>query len=141
MLIAQSCLTLLWPHGLLPIRHFLLQGIFPTQGSKPGLLHFRRILYHLRHQGSRKVSGGEYYKASNAKLRTLDFALYRTVSHWRFLSREWQDDFSRRLFDNLDYFMIKNCFLPKIPYQHGLSSLSHSYAGVPEARIYCHWML
>ena len=29
-----------------------LQGIFPTQGSNPGLLHFRQILYHLSHQGS-----------------------------------------------------------------------------------------
>ena len=29
---------------------FLLQGIFPTQGSNPGLLHCRRILYHLRHE-------------------------------------------------------------------------------------------
>ena len=27
--------------------HALLQGIFPTQGSNPGLLHCRRILYHL----------------------------------------------------------------------------------------------
>ena len=26
--------------------HFLLQGIFPTQGSNPGLLHCRQILYH-----------------------------------------------------------------------------------------------
>ena len=30
----------------------LLQGIFPTQGSNPGLPHCRRILYHLSHQGS-----------------------------------------------------------------------------------------
>ena len=30
--------------------HFLLQGIFPTQGSNPGLLHWRWILYHLSHQ-------------------------------------------------------------------------------------------
>ena len=29
----------------------LLQGIFPTQGSNPGLLHCRWILYHLSHQG------------------------------------------------------------------------------------------
>ena len=26
--------------------HFLLQGIFPTQGSNPCLLHWQRILYH-----------------------------------------------------------------------------------------------
>ena len=32
--------------------HFLLQRIFPAQRSKPGLLHCRRILYHLSHQGS-----------------------------------------------------------------------------------------
>ena len=32
--------------------HALLQGIFPTQGSKPGLLHCRQILYHLKHQGN-----------------------------------------------------------------------------------------
>ena len=30
----------------------LLQGIFPTQGSNPGLLHCRQILYHLSHQES-----------------------------------------------------------------------------------------
>ena len=32
--------------------HFLLQGIFPTQGLSSGLLHCRQILYHLSHQGS-----------------------------------------------------------------------------------------
>ena len=30
--------------------HFLLQGIFLTQGSNLGLLHYRKILYHLSHQ-------------------------------------------------------------------------------------------
>ena len=30
---------------------FPSQGIFPTQGSNPGLLHCRQILYHLSHQG------------------------------------------------------------------------------------------
>ena len=30
----------------------LLQGIFPTQGSNPGLLHGRQILYQLNHQGN-----------------------------------------------------------------------------------------
>ena len=32
--------------------HFLLQGIFLTQGSNPGLLHCRQMLYRLGHQGS-----------------------------------------------------------------------------------------
>ena len=47
-------------HGILHTRilaigvgcHFLLQEIFPSQGSNPGLLHCRRILCHLSHQGS-----------------------------------------------------------------------------------------
>ena len=32
--------------------HFLLQGIFPTQGSNPSLLHCRQTVNHLSHQGS-----------------------------------------------------------------------------------------
>ena len=32
--------------------HALLQGIFPTQGSNPGLPHCRQILYCLNHQRS-----------------------------------------------------------------------------------------
>ena len=32
--------------------HFLLQGIFLTQGSNPGLVHCRQMLYRLSHQAS-----------------------------------------------------------------------------------------
>ena len=68
MLVTQSCPTLCDPmdcslsgssaHGDSPGKNtgmccqFLLQGIFPTQGSKPGLLHCWSILYHLSHQRS-----------------------------------------------------------------------------------------
>ena len=34
--------------------HSLLQGIFPTQGSNPGLPNCRQILYQLSHKGSPK---------------------------------------------------------------------------------------
>ena len=56
------------PHGLQPTRllcsrnspsrntgvgcHFLLQGLFPTQGSSLGLPHCRHTLYQLSHRGS-----------------------------------------------------------------------------------------
>ena len=33
----------------------LFQGIFPTQGSNPGLPPCRRILYRLRHKGSPRI--------------------------------------------------------------------------------------
>ena len=34
---------------------FLLQGIFPTQGSNLGLLRYRWILYHLSYQGRKHI--------------------------------------------------------------------------------------
>ena len=33
----------------------LLQGIFPTQGSNPGLPHCKQILYQLSHEGSPRI--------------------------------------------------------------------------------------
>ena len=36
--------------------HFLLHGIFPTQGLNPGLSHCRQMLYRLSHQGSPLIS-------------------------------------------------------------------------------------
>ena len=65
--VGQSCPTLCDPMDTRLLRpwgflgkstgvgcHFLLQGIFPTQGLNPGLLHCRQTLYHLSHQGSSK---------------------------------------------------------------------------------------
>ena len=43
----------------------LLQGIFPTQGSNPGLPHCRRILYQLSHKGSPRILGWEVYPFSS----------------------------------------------------------------------------
>ena len=52
--------------------HALLQGIFPTQGSNPGLLHCRQILYQLSHQGS-LVYLNKYLKTvkTNQSIETL----------------------------------------------------------------------
>ena len=36
--------------------HSLLQGIFPTQGSNPGLPHCRRILYQLSHKAQALIA-------------------------------------------------------------------------------------
>ena len=49
--------------------HFLLQGIFPTQGLNPGLLHCRQMLYHLSHQGSPKGKPVIYEKKSGGGMR------------------------------------------------------------------------
>ena len=66
---SESCSVMsdsLRPHGLYspwnsPGRNTgvgslsLLQGIFPAQGSNPGLLHCGRILYQLSHKGSPRI--------------------------------------------------------------------------------------
>ena len=44
--------------------HFLLQRIFPTRGSNPGLPHCRQTLHHLSHQGS-PCQGLSYILNSN----------------------------------------------------------------------------
>ena len=43
----------------------LLQGIFPTQGLNPGLLHCRRILYQLNHEGSSPIHSRTIKKSSS----------------------------------------------------------------------------
>jgi len=63
---ALSCQTLCYPmhctvQGILQARILkwvafsLLQGIFPTQGSNPGLPHCRQILYQMSHKGSPRI--------------------------------------------------------------------------------------
>ena len=66
---SESCSVLshfLLPHGLYSPwnsqgqnagvgSHSLLQGIFPTQGSNPGLLHYKWSLYQLSHQESPRI--------------------------------------------------------------------------------------
>ena len=41
----------------------LIQGIFPTQGSNPGLLHCRQILYQLSQKGSPSLEVSHYKTA------------------------------------------------------------------------------
>ena len=51
VLVAHLCLTLGDPMDCNPPGSSV-QGIFLTQGSSPGLLPCKKILYHLSHQGS-----------------------------------------------------------------------------------------
>ena len=71
MLVTQLCLTLCDPMDCIAHQtpqsmnspgkntgvggHFLLQGIFLTQGLNPDLPHCRQTLYQLSHQGSPKI--------------------------------------------------------------------------------------
>ena len=90
-LVAQSCSTLCNPmdcrgpsssvHEDSPGKntgvgcHALLQGIFPTQGLNPGLLHCRQILYCLRHQGSPGVGVSEVAQSCPTLCDPMDCSL------------------------------------------------------------------
>ena len=82
---AQSCPTLCNPTDIRLLHpwdflgkstgvgcHFLLQGIFPTQGSNPGLPPCRQTLYRLSHQGSSVWQDKRY----------LNFRLAREGTHY-----------------------------------------------------------
>ena len=95
-LVTQLCATLWDPmdcgppgssvHGHSPSKntgagcHALLQGIFPTQGSNPGLPHCRWILYRLSHQGSPpgiwqvEIVEGRRQEVTRGMLRVLSLA-------------------------------------------------------------------
>ena len=47
--------------------HALLQGTFPTQGSNPGILKYRQILYRLSHQGSPTYTPSAITNANNVR--------------------------------------------------------------------------
>ena len=75
--VVQLCLTLCDPmdytvHWNSPGQNIgvgslsLLQGIFPTQGSNPGLPHYRRILYQLSHKGSPGILEWVAYPSSGS---------------------------------------------------------------------------
>ena len=71
---AVACTRLLRPQDFLGKTtgvccHFLLQGIFPTQGSNPGLLHCRQTVYHLSHWGSPMAESEEELKSLLMKVK------------------------------------------------------------------------
>ena len=76
MKVIQSCPTLFKPHRLYSVWNSpdqnigvdslsLIWGIFPAQGSNPGLPDCRRILYQLNHKGDRRILGWVTHPFSN----------------------------------------------------------------------------
>ena len=73
----------------------LLQGIFPTQGSNPGLSHCRRILYQLSQKGNPRTLEWVAYPfcrgSSQPRNRTMIFCIAGKFSPDRFSQRrKWQ---------------------------------------------------
>ena len=72
--------------------HFLLQGIFLTQGLNPGLPHCRQMLYHLSHQGSppkpKSVSNQHFGTKVFANLKGKGWLVELEVGLKKFTMRE-----------------------------------------------------
>ena len=80
----------------------LLQGIFPTQGSNPGLLHCRQILYQLSHKGSPRILEWVAYPFSNQSSQHknwirvsciaggffTNYAIWEIVARWKKVNEE-----------------------------------------------------
>ena len=60
----------------------LLLGIFPTQGSNPGIPHYRQILYQLSHKGNPRKLEWVAYITSLADFPTQE-------SNWGLLHCRW----------------------------------------------------
>ena len=126
-----SHVQLLQSHGLYPTRlpcpwhspskntrvgcHFLLQGIFPTQGSNSGLLHCKQIFHHLSHQG---ISLPPYFMTTSAHG---DMSISRLV-----LCQQWQHRKSHEFLQesrSFFLFVLINLFLRYWVFiaMHGLS--------------------
>ena len=82
----------------------LLQEILTTQGSNPGLLHCRHILYHLSHQGSPRILDCIAYPCSNISFRLRNTALQVDSLPTELSRNEW--------WRSIEYGQMKGyCFL------------------------------
>ena len=81
----------LWPGGLYSPRSSpgqntgagslcLLQGIFPTQGSNPGLPYCRRILYQLTHKGSPRILDWVAYPFSSRSFQPRNWTGFSCIA-------------------------------------------------------------
>ena len=124
--------------------HALLQGIFPTQGSNPGFLCCRLIIYCLSHQGSPKGSvlvicyrWHINFRFSSLKLQACinaEFLLIRNQTGWLLLSFSW--GCSQAVTKHLRIYqgwsasgngsltwLLAGCLSPSLAVGNGLSSL------------------
>ena len=84
--------------------HFLLQGIFPTQGSNLGLLDCRQILYRLRLQGSLCINL-HMYISTHLFTSVLMFTSYFGLWHRQAGSLPWKNPASHLGSQTQHYFI------------------------------------
>ena len=112
----------LWPHGLYspwssPGQNTgvgslsLLQGIFPTQGSTPGLLPCRQILYQLNHKGSPRTLEWVAYPFSRGSSRLRNQTGVSCIAGGFFTNWAMREALSLLVLTYLMIFFDNNVFL------------------------------
>ena len=98
----------------------LLQGIFPTQGLNPGLLHCRRILFQLSHKGSPRILEWVAYPFSRGSSQPRNQTGISCIAGGFFTN--WTIFWEDRLFLlSLDTGFIFFFFMEKICFTHDLA--------------------
>ena len=64
--------------------HALLQGVFPTQGSNPGLPHCSQILYQMSHKGSPRILEWVSYPFSRGSSWPSNQTMVSCIAGWFF---------------------------------------------------------
>ena len=99
--------------------HFLLQGIFPTKGLNPGLLHCRQILSHLSSMSGCIFSSLEMFLS-------LGFSIFQLI-YWN-LFVLLQKELDKRLRNEFSYTSLSLFSLSKLHYLW----ISVSYTNTPK---------
>ena len=99
--------------------HFLLQEIFPTQGSNSGFLHCRQILYQLSHKGRPRILEWVAYPFSSRSSRTRNGTRVFCIPGGFFTDWDIREAHKsvtiRENNSTLDYIKIKNFVYQKTP--------------------------
>ena len=100
--------------------HALLQGIFPTQGSNPGLPHCRWILYFLSHQGG--PSWGVDYLILQICIKILVIYTYSEIVAFFFSVNFYEGSIHRYYKMHSGYTVAQSClpliYVNRITYFH-----------------------
>ena len=85
--------------------HALLQGIFPTQGSNPGLRHCRQILYQLSHKGSPRILEWVAYPSSSRSSQPRNQTRLSCIAGRFFIDRAIREANTKRMIITLLSFL------------------------------------
>ena len=101
----------------------LLQGIFPTQGSNPGLPHCRQILCQLSHKGSPRILEWVAYPFSSGSSQPRNWTGVCSIAGGFFTNWASREAWRAFDFDLLDICMSHGCLQSGLSWRFQVSAL------------------